>query len=458
LIVNVIPASEGAATFLYIRRAIHQGIQANLRQTIQVKLCQVIQAKLCQVIQAQLHQVTQAICKDSFKFIVESMLEGAQFAPTTFQTSINGFQLVVECNLILHSEGALFAPYFDRSSDIDSSKLIVICFELSFHFCEDYRIFREGEYQPYLGLQPQFGLRPQLGFWSQNDRWLRQRLHQSYVSLVDFVLIRIVGLVDCRIFNGICGLISNISLVGFIHIDFGDILSLGNLGLISLVGSSTLVDCWIFIGIGNFGCLFSLGGLTSGISLIGRIGRNGLIGLVGLVGRNGFVDLIGFSSLIGIVNSIGLNGLIGLALAASAPSASLVSFASLALSAKLVSSITMASLASALPTTLTLSAPLASLASAYLPDQILGSIALSECQLWRIVGSSTSLASLALLAVAILASVTSASASSALASSALAASAAKSASSASLVLLASAASLALAALSTSLAALLASAA
>jgi hypothetical protein len=44
-------------------------------------------------------------------------------------------------------EGAQFAPYFDRPSDLDSSKLIVIFLEISFHFCEDYRIFREGEYQ-----------------------------------------------------------------------------------------------------------------------------------------------------------------------------------------------------------------------------------------------------------------------------------------------------------------------
>ena len=66
-------------------------------------------------------------------------------------------------------EGARFASNFDGLSNLDSSKLIVNFSEISFHFCEDYRIFREGEYQPYLGLQPQFGLRPQLGFWSQND-------------------------------------------------------------------------------------------------------------------------------------------------------------------------------------------------------------------------------------------------------------------------------------------------
>ena len=46
-----------------------------------------------------------------------------------------------------HSEGARFAPNFDRPSDLDSSKLIVIFLKISFHFCEDYRIFREGEYQ-----------------------------------------------------------------------------------------------------------------------------------------------------------------------------------------------------------------------------------------------------------------------------------------------------------------------
>jgi hypothetical protein len=55
----------------------------------------------------------------SLKFIVESLSEGAQIAPTTFRafelivtlTSIVNFQLVVEFNLILHSEGAR-APSF----------------------------------------------------------------------------------------------------------------------------------------------------------------------------------------------------------------------------------------------------------------------------------------------------------------------------------------------------------
>ena len=53
------------------------------------------------------HQVAPTtICNNSLKFIVESILEGAGFAPTTaLQTSIAEFQLVVKFNTIPHSEG-----------------------------------------------------------------------------------------------------------------------------------------------------------------------------------------------------------------------------------------------------------------------------------------------------------------------------------------------------------------
>jgi hypothetical protein len=80
----------------------------------------------------------------SLKFIVESLLEGKQFAPITFQafesivtlTSIINFQLVVEFDLILHSKGAQ-AP---------SSALIVgyCSSKISFHFFNNCRIFCEG--------------------------------------------------------------------------------------------------------------------------------------------------------------------------------------------------------------------------------------------------------------------------------------------------------------------------
>jgi hypothetical protein len=79
----------------------------------------------------------------SLKFIVESLSEGAQIAPTTFRafelivtlTSIINFQLVVEFNLILHSKGT-HAPSF---------ALIGYCSsQISFHFCNNCRIFCEG--------------------------------------------------------------------------------------------------------------------------------------------------------------------------------------------------------------------------------------------------------------------------------------------------------------------------
>jgi hypothetical protein len=54
----------------------------------------------------------------SFKFFVESILDGERFTPN-----------------------------FDQRSNLDSSKIIVIFLKISFHFCEDYRIFCEGEYQ-----------------------------------------------------------------------------------------------------------------------------------------------------------------------------------------------------------------------------------------------------------------------------------------------------------------------
>jgi hypothetical protein len=58
-------------------------------------------------------------------------------AITAVMTGSFSFKFIVAS----HSEGARFAPNFDRPSDLDSSKFIVIFLKISFHFCEDYRIF-----------------------------------------------------------------------------------------------------------------------------------------------------------------------------------------------------------------------------------------------------------------------------------------------------------------------------
>ncbi len=140
-----------------------------------------------------------------------------------------------------HSEGARFAPNFDRPSDLDSFKFIVIFLEISSHFCEDYRIFHEGEYQV------------------KNDGYAIDK-QRSYL------------------FNVLNGLVSFIGLgiVGFVG------LSLDSLG--GLIGHISLVCRWI-IG------LSGISGLVGRISLVGRIGLDGIIGLIG---QTGLVGLIGY--------------------------------------------------------------------------------------------------------------------------------------------------------------------
>ncbi len=101
--------------------------------------------------------MTHAIC--SHQLIVESFSTGArQVAPVTIHNDL--FKLIVA----LASEGAHFAPYIfenactytnklnhegvrAQATAIQVSKLIVNYFKISFHFCEDCRIFCEGEWQ-----------------------------------------------------------------------------------------------------------------------------------------------------------------------------------------------------------------------------------------------------------------------------------------------------------------------
>jgi hypothetical protein len=204
-------------------------------------------------------------------------LIGEQFIASN--NSVFGFQLVVESILILHSEGAQVASAslqtFDdgdqAASQSDTSELIVsqlfVEFNLrapssalivgyrsskiSFHFCEDCRIFRDGE-------------REQI---NNGDANVKQRR----ISLDD--LISLVGLIGL---SGISGLVGRISLVGRIGLD----------GIIGLVGQSRiiqngLVDCNNLVGPIGFS---DISGLIDRISLVGPIiGFSGVIGLVGQI-------------------------------------------------------------------------------------------------------------------------------------------------------------------------------
>jgi hypothetical protein len=166
-------------------------------------------------------------------------------------------RLIVEYISSSNSEGAR-AP---------SSKLIVGCgySKISFHFCEDCRIFREG--------------------------------------VKDSSTIDIVGN------NGIIGL--------------------ADCDHISLVGLLTLADCWIVGSLGDIGLIVRINGLVGrivqnglngfidlgvsfiGLGLVGFIGL-GLVSIAGLIGHISLVGLGGFSGISGLVGQISLVSHIGL--------------------------------------------------------------------------------------------------------------------------------------------------
>ena len=145
-----------------------------------------------------------------FKFIVESILEGAQFAPN-----------------------------FDRCRDLDISKLVVIYSKRSLHFREDCGIFCEGEWEQQRHLNGHTGLVNFIGF----------------ICFVNFI--GRVGLVDIVCFihliNSI-GLIGLVDLVGFICL----VNFIGVVGLVGLIGFICLVN---LIGVVGLVRLVELNGL-----------------------------------------------------------------------------------------------------------------------------------------------------------------------------------------------------
>jgi hypothetical protein len=85
-----------------------------------------------------------AITTLSLQLIVESLLLLRNFErPATMAVTNGNFFLKFIVESIL--EGAQFAPNFDRCRDLDISKLVVIYSKRSLHFRKDCGIFCEGE-------------------------------------------------------------------------------------------------------------------------------------------------------------------------------------------------------------------------------------------------------------------------------------------------------------------------
>jgi hypothetical protein len=271
------------------------------------------------------------------------------------------FQLVVELMSMSKSEGARAAPNH-------SSQLIVasINSEISFHFCNNCRIFSEGVKVSNNGIMA-FGRIMAFGH-NCNDVGPTKLIVKfiglvgpidiiGQIFLVGFVdLVGIVGrngyvghiglssidgirgLNDCAIKNlvglsasftnrhiSLVGLDSIVGLIGFI--DLGLIVSIIGLiglvgldGIVGLVSLLTLADCWIIdlispnslVGFIYFVDLISLSGI-GGISGFGGLSLVGLVDLVGLASRNSLIYFIGLDGLIGVISISGLGGIIGIA-------------------------------------------------------------------------------------------------------------------------------------------------
>jgi len=143
-------------------------------------------------------------------------------------------QLVVKLIPVLTSEGAQ-APL---------SKPIVGCgySEISFHFCEDCRIFCEGVKDSTIGIVSNNGIVGRInhnGFIGLGVSFI----DHGFVGFIGLCLVSIAGLighislVSLGGFSGISGLVGRISLVSLIGlIGLIGLVSLGKLGITSLVG------------------------------------------------------------------------------------------------------------------------------------------------------------------------------------------------------------------------------
>jgi hypothetical protein len=316
-----------------------------------------------------------------------------------------------------HSEGAQFSPNFDQPSDLDSSKLTVIFFEISFHFCEDYRIFHEGEYQIKndgyaIDKQQSANIRmssvDRNGLVDRNDldnhnglvkhdgkinpngpasklivicNWTKislltredctifcegewspttTKMHGDFTYLFNILLfklselivkypigliVRIIGLVG---HNGLVGRIVQNGLVGnnLVNqnglVDHNDLVdhngfvgrndNVDHIGhdLFSHNGLNGFINLGVsFIGLGFVGfiglCLVSIAGLISHISLVGL---GGFSGISSLVGRISLVSLIGLIGLVGLISlgKLGITSLVGSSASSARRLISLVGF------------------------------------------------------------------------------------------------------------------------------------
>jgi hypothetical protein len=257
----------------------------------------------------------------SLQLIVESFSAGAkQVAPATIHNKL--FKLIVA----LASEGACFAPYIidnaftyanelnhegvrAQANSFQASKLIVNYFEISFHFCEGCRIYREEEWQV---KDSCYAIVKQRSANTQEWDTLAATASIGCVSLVGCIdhngLVDQNGIIAGR--TGPNGLIGVNCIFGTIdcnnQISRNNLVSFGFVGLNGYVGFISIVS---LIGlIGRIG----LNGHNDIVGLVNIVGHNGIVHHIGLVDCKDLVGLIGHNGLVGQVSQVGLDGLVGL--------------------------------------------------------------------------------------------------------------------------------------------------
>jgi hypothetical protein len=173
-------------------------------------------------------------CKtaSSFKLIVESSSEGAQPAPTLLFDEPRGHGLIVDSFSIPYSEGAQASQ-----NNFNDSKI-------SLHFCKDYGIFCEGEWE-------QIIKRDGIAIINKNNKNNLQLLDIGLISFIDFGFNKIngfVGLVGLIGFIGHIGLIGHNILFGLGHdnhngfVNIFSLIGIGFAGLNCLLGQISLID------------------------------------------------------------------------------------------------------------------------------------------------------------------------------------------------------------------------
>ena len=194
---------------------------------------------------------------------------------------------------------------FDRRRDLDISKLIVasINSEISFHICDNCRIFREGVKGATVIPNGLFGRNLAFGLISAFGQNLAFDRTTAFGLIMAFGYITVGCCITLQLRNG--------------RIDRNDLVDHIGLDLFGYNGLNGFIGLGVsFIGLGFVGFislgLVDIAGLIGQISLIYFIGLDGFIGVIGISGLSGIIGIANHNGLVGRTDLIGFIELVEL--------------------------------------------------------------------------------------------------------------------------------------------------